>query len=330
MALTVLIKLEGEDDVALTLDAPRIVIGRSKGCEILLPDPTVSPRHASIRLQGGSNLIVDEGSTNGIAVENVKLPKGTPRSVKDGALVRIGRVWLELKFGAGMPSKPAEARAAAMDVLAAQLRAQGEPLAPYIEVTSGADEGARIELSDGAREYLVGRGADADLKLGDQRCSRRHVAVERAGDAWKVRDLGSKQGATLADEPLGREGMSWPDGSELTIGETTLVLRDPLREAWDECLAAEDVKMRPEEWEQGPPGASSTPPPPVVEAPTEEAPAEPEPAFEPVGPPPQLAPAPVAAVEPRGLGYATVDVLVALVAIGLIGVSIAGLMYVLG
>ena len=48
MALTVLIKQEGEDDLALTLDAPRIVIGRSKACEVQLPDPTVSARHAVI------------------------------------------------------------------------------------------------------------------------------------------------------------------------------------------------------------------------------------------------------------------------------------------
>lgn len=328
MALTVLIKLAGEDDVALTLDAPRLVIGRSKGCEILLPDPSVSPRHASIRLQGGSNLIVDEGSTNGIVVDGVKLPKGTPRSVRSGAMVRVGRVWLQLEFGAGVASKPAEVRAAGMDILAAQLRAGGEALAPYVEVTSGPAEGQRLELSDGAREYLLGRGADVDMKLADERCSRRHVAIERAGDAWKVRDLGSKQGATLDGEPLGRQSVRWQDGTELCVGETTLVLRDPLREAWEECLAAEDVKMRPEEWREAPPGAPTATPPPVVEAPAEDVlePVQDEPA----PPPPPVAPAPVAAIEPRGLGYATVDLLVALVAVGLICVSIAGLMYVLG
>ncbi|MEQ9324335.1 MAG: FHA domain-containing protein, partial [Polyangiaceae bacterium] len=145
MALTVLIKQEGEDDLALTLDAPRIVIGRSKACEVQLPDPTVSARHAVIRLQGGSNLIVDEGSTNGIAVGKVKLPARTPRTVKNGEIVRIGRVWLELRFGAGMASKPAEVRAVAMDYLAAQLRAQGEPLAPYVEATEGPAAGQRLE-----------------------------------------------------------------------------------------------------------------------------------------------------------------------------------------
>lgn len=331
MALTVLIKQEGEDDLALTLDAPRIVIGRSKACEIQLPDPTVSARHAVIRLQGGSNLIVDEGSTNGIAVGKVKLPARTPRTVKHGEIVRIGRVWLELRFGAGMASKPAEVRAVAMDYLAGLLRAQGEALAPYVEATSGPAAGQRLELSDTAREYLVGRGGDADLQLADERCSRRHVALERVGDGWKVRDLGSKQGATLAGEPLPTSGARWTDGAELRIGESVLVLRDPLRDAWEEALGSEDVKMRAEEWAQGPPGHPSEPPAPVIEAPTEAAPQdeddEPDDGYL---PPPRLSAGPVAAVEPRGVGYATVDLFVALVALALIAISIAGLMYVLG
>ena len=86
MAVTVLIRAadHGEEPLALTLDAPRIVIGRGKGCEIQLPDPTVSARHASLRLRGGENLIIDEGSTNGIAVGSVRLPPQTPRALRDG------------------------------------------------------------------------------------------------------------------------------------------------------------------------------------------------------------------------------------------------------
>jgi pSer/pThr/pTyr-binding forkhead associated (FHA) protein len=328
MALTVLIKQEGEDDLTLTLDAPRIVIGRSRSCEIQLVDPSVSSRHASIRLQGGRNLVIDEGSTNGIAVGPVKLPAQTPRAIADGDLIRIGRVWLEVRFGAGVSSTPAEVRAVAMDHLAAQLRAQGEPLAPSLEVIAGPDTGRQIELSDAAQQYVVGRGADSDLKLTDARCSRRHVAVERVGDGWTVRDLGSKIGAELASDTLTRNGARWSEGAELTIGDTTMVLRDPLRRAWEETLDAEDVKMRAEEWAQGPPGtAPEEEPAPMVEAPTEAAPEPvlPEPrSFEP------LALASAAAIEPRGIAYATVDLFVAMVAIGLIGISIAGLMYVLG
>ena len=215
----------------------------------------------------------------------------------------------------------------AMDYLARALRADGEALAPCLEVTEGPDRGQRLELSDGAREYVVGRGRDADLQLGDALCSRRHVAIERDGDRWTARDLGSKQGALLGEEPLGTEPRRLLPGKPLTLGETTLVLVDPLEEAWEEALQGEDVKMKAAEWSEGPPGASAEPLP-VVEAPSEEAVVEePEEDAEEESEVPALVETPA---PPTTIGTTTIDLLVVLVALGLIGLSIVGLMYVLG
>jgi pSer/pThr/pTyr-binding forkhead associated (FHA) protein len=328
MALTVIIKLPGEDrrQLSLSLDAPRIVIGRSKSCDVVLPDPTVSPRHASIRLQGGKNLIVDEGSTNGTLVGSVKLPPQTPRAVADGEIVRIGRLWLELRFGACDGSGPGsmrdKAKALAMDVLAAQLEAQGETLEPQLEVTSGPDAGTRLPLSDSAREYLIGRSSDSDLALSDALCSRRHVSVERVGGAWCVRDHGSKRGAELDGLVLGREPQTWRDGSELRVGASVVVLRDPLLEAYEEALALSDVKMRAAELAEAHPGSETDEPVQVVDAPDEAAEVVDE-------TPSDRLPAVVEprAVAARGAGF--VDAMVALVAMGLLGVSLAGLWWVL-
>ena len=41
----------------LSFDAPRIVIGRGRNCDVSLPDPSVSFRHASIRQQGTEVLL---------------------------------------------------------------------------------------------------------------------------------------------------------------------------------------------------------------------------------------------------------------------------------
>jgi pSer/pThr/pTyr-binding forkhead associated (FHA) protein len=65
MALTVTVlsgKNKASEALRLTFDAPRIVIGRSDGCEVRLPDPSVSARHASIRSRGSEYLLVDENS----------------------------------------------------------------------------------------------------------------------------------------------------------------------------------------------------------------------------------------------------------------------------
>ena len=79
-----------------------------------LPDPSVSLRHASIRAGDtpASFTIVDEGSTNGTWVGGVKLHPHTPRLVRTGDLVRVGRVWLELRIGA---TRRADARSRAGD-----------------------------------------------------------------------------------------------------------------------------------------------------------------------------------------------------------------------
>jgi pSer/pThr/pTyr-binding forkhead associated (FHA) protein len=50
------------------LDRPRMVIGRSRECDIQIADPNVSRRHAELRREGAAFWLVDLGSTNGIDV----------------------------------------------------------------------------------------------------------------------------------------------------------------------------------------------------------------------------------------------------------------------
>jgi len=331
MALTVLIKQEGEDDLCLTLDAPRIVIGRGKGCEVQLPDPTVSMRHAVIRMRGGGNLVEDEGSTNGLVVGSVRLPAHTPRAVADGELIRIGRVWLELRFGGGMSNTAHQSQKVALAYLRRQLVSQGEPADAFIEVVEGPDRGCRLALTDDGSDHVIGRSRDNDLRLNDEQTSRRHVAVCHDGDCWRVRDLGSRCGSELDGGVLDERGARWSSGGRLTVGDSVIELRDPVPEALRELQAGADLKMRPAEREMPPPG--QTEPARLVEAPADPVVEVPEPEMDASV---EEIPSSRAAAEARvdtqrlGAGYATLDAFVALVAISLMGMSIAGLMYVLG
>jgi pSer/pThr/pTyr-binding forkhead associated (FHA) protein len=332
MALTVLIKLPGDEDdseLALTLDAPRIVIGRSRGCEVLLPDPTVSPRHASIRQRGGENIIVDEGSTNGILVGSVKLPPQTPRAVRDRELVRVGRVWLELRTGLGVPSTPQQAQTVALRWLRQRLAADGEPMVPTVRVVDGPDEGTELALADPDREYVIGRSPQADLTLDDASLSRRHASVRRQGAEWLARDLGSKRGGALGDEPLAADGAPWRDGARLCLGQSTLELHDPLPEALAELLRAPDERMSPREFTEPPPGAPADAATEVVTAPEEPAPVSEDLAAD------ALARADAADEELEPIdeaehGGALVSTLIVVVALAVLGVSVAGLVWLLG
>ena len=53
----------------------KLVIGRSRECDITLDDPNVSRRHAEIRRENGAFWIVDLKSTNGIEVNGERVER---------------------------------------------------------------------------------------------------------------------------------------------------------------------------------------------------------------------------------------------------------------
>jgi pSer/pThr/pTyr-binding forkhead associated (FHA) protein len=336
VALTVVIKAKDPArDVALDFDATRIVIGRGKGCDLWLPDASVAKRHASIRREGGKTLIVDEGSANGIVVDRVKLPAHAPRALEPGSRVRVGRYWLEIRTGGGIASSPDEVRRAGLMLLRRQLAEDGEPSVAVLEVVGATGAtGERIALEDDTREYVLGRGRDTDLAVADEHASRRHASVTARGEVWVLRDLGSKRGTYLragqVDEGtpeetrLEAEPRPWRDGELVRIGSTLLRLVDPIGQTLDELAAAPERKLRADEEREPPPGSSK-------EAPTIEAPEDPLPvgtrdrsSFELDAPTIDDAD-PVEA----GRALATLDTMVALVALGLLGLSVAGLFWLL-
>jgi hypothetical protein len=50
------------------LSGNRVVIGRSRDCDVTLDDPNVSRRHAELRREGGAWVVADLGSTNGVKI----------------------------------------------------------------------------------------------------------------------------------------------------------------------------------------------------------------------------------------------------------------------
>lgn len=68
----------------------RFTIGRDTGCDMVLPDPTVSRWHAGLRREPGGWLLDDLGSTNGTLVNGWRVRAWVP--VRDGDLVSFGAV----------------------------------------------------------------------------------------------------------------------------------------------------------------------------------------------------------------------------------------------
>jgi pSer/pThr/pTyr-binding forkhead associated (FHA) protein len=80
--------------VTLTFDGTRhevkqrrIVLGRSRDCDVQLADTNVSRRHAELRQEGASYWIVDLGSTNGIEVNGKRVKRA---KLTDGDTITLG------------------------------------------------------------------------------------------------------------------------------------------------------------------------------------------------------------------------------------------------
>lgn len=73
----------------LSSEAP-LVIGRAKECDLCLPDPGISRRHAMFSWRGEHWFLTDLGSRCGSYLNSVQLQPATPTIAAPGDLVRLG------------------------------------------------------------------------------------------------------------------------------------------------------------------------------------------------------------------------------------------------
>lgn len=250
MVVTISIRSTEANVPSLSLDAPRIVIGRSRSSDVRIPDSSVSARHATIRQRGAEYLLLDEGSTNGTFVEGRRLSPGSPVLLESKTSVRVGRVWLDISLEQTVPSNdPAKlTRDIALGLIAGALEASGNPCAPRLVVRSGPASGAELVLAESKRVYAVGRGEGSDLDLRDDDVSRRHLEVTRRGGDVLLRDAGSKNGGSVDGVALvPRKPVVFHLGQLLRLGSSELELIDPLTETLKQLEQEPDEVMAEEE-----------------------------------------------------------------------------------
>jgi pSer/pThr/pTyr-binding forkhead associated (FHA) protein len=320
MALT-LVVLSGNQSkqTPLTLDGPRIVVGRASNSDLRLPDLSVSARHASFRQRGSEYLILDEGSTNGTFVGPVRLSPQAPRVVRTGDHVRFGRIWIEVR----LESVPATtqtvvaAKDLASRLLAEALATSAAPVLPRLVSAGESEPGSELVLELEGHRYVLGRANDSDFVLVETNASRRHAEVFRRGGQVYARDLGSKNGTLLGELELpSKSETPWPAGAKLQIGKEEIALVDPVAEALIELERAADEVIAEDEEIQIPVSSDAT----VATAQIRD--------------PKQIQRGPVARQTRRPPvsdhpGLHKADVLVAFVAISVLGASLFGLYWLL-
>ncbi len=73
---------------AVLLGTAGVVLGRSRDCDVVLEDENVSRRHAEVRPSGGSWIVRDLGSTNGVKVNGRRVDGA--QSLRPGDRVEVG------------------------------------------------------------------------------------------------------------------------------------------------------------------------------------------------------------------------------------------------
>jgi hypothetical protein len=87
----VTLSFEGRE---IPVTGERVVLGRSRECDVRLTDANVSRRHAEVRLEDGSYWVVDLGSTNGTELNGRHVDRA---KLSDGDTITLGST--EIRFG---------------------------------------------------------------------------------------------------------------------------------------------------------------------------------------------------------------------------------------
>ena len=205
------------------LSKASIVIGRAMTSDIVLSDARLSRSHARLECGPSGCTLIDLGSSNGSRVNGVRVEQAV---LKPGDQITLGNSQLRYE-----ESQPFEEPAMTMIESEADLetRIDQEILPMTIHETSQP----RLVIFTGEKtwEYplgdtdqlRIGRTAENDLPIGHPKVSRRHAEIQRKGDVFLVKDLGSTNGTWYQDQRV--DELVLRDGDVLRIGGAQLVYK---------------------------------------------------------------------------------------------------------
>ncbi|MBC8060959.1 MAG: FHA domain-containing protein [Clostridiaceae bacterium] len=173
-------------------DKKEIILGRAKDNDIVLNSTIVSQYHAAITMEGEECTITDYMSTNGIIINNIKVPC---KSLKDGDVIKIDNV-----------------------------EKRHEEAVTMVFTMVKEDENQRwvqFYLKDKS-QISIGRGRDNDIELKHPLVSRNHAKILIKENRYYLEDLKSTNGTFInSGEVISATELT--EGDEIFIGNTKLI-----------------------------------------------------------------------------------------------------------
>jgi predicted component of type VI protein secretion system len=165
---------------------PGTTIGR-EGCDIVLADPEVSRRHATIRVEASGPAIEDHGSTNGTYVNDQRIEGLRP--LREGDTVRFGNTVWRLQVATGAT------RAVNVPAAAPSAPAGGDPTAvqpagrPPQVTAAAAPQPAAAPPAPAPPAAAPAGGQQADQAMSPEQVVASVGAPDQRGDVPKPADV---------------------------------------------------------------------------------------------------------------------------------------------
>ncbi len=220
-------------------------VGR-QDTDVLLSDPSVSRRHATIEVRESDAVVMDTGSTNGTLVAGTRLAEGEQAVISAGQEVRFGSCALIFEMEAAQepaaaeapPDAEAPAPEEAVEGITPEQEPEGEERleepGPAESADSEAVSGQAVGIltvretgerftvgSDGAS---IGRRSGNDIVLSDAYVSGQHAIIAFRDGAFYLSDVGSTNGTLLNGVRLEPNvPIELSAGDEIRLGQLTLV-----------------------------------------------------------------------------------------------------------
>ena len=211
------------------------IIGRdsASGATVVLGDPAVSSKHATIVMTKDRRVLFTDDSSNGSTVDGAFVQYDA-REIHTGSVITMGattiRVTIAVQPGAAVSAPPVQpsggrrAETVAVPALNVRPRAAATSMSygAELEVTGGPNAGQRFPISQPLT--TIGR-EDRDVLLTDPAVSRNHALLTVRDGAFFLSDDGSSHGTRVNNEPMAMAGRELRDGDRISLGAgpTTLV-----------------------------------------------------------------------------------------------------------
>ena len=199
-----------------------ITIGRATTNDVVLSDAKASRAHARLAYSDSQWTLIDLGSANGTLVNGLPVVDRVP--LQQGDLIRVGESTLLFESGMAIASGPVT-----IDTPADLEATLADATVPY-QLNDMSVARLAIRTPDGTWEVplrqdglTIGRQSDCDVVLNLSRVSRQHARIERRGDDFWLRDLGSTNGTLVAGRRI--EELPLHNGDTIRIGDAQLVFK---------------------------------------------------------------------------------------------------------